>query len=301
MKSLAVCAAAIALASMAPKLEAGHRESSSTTTSGSERAGRGCSDFDVQFDRRGSLTAQSQARIAVSEVSGLEVSPSRNGGVWVEGTDGPDFLVTLCKAVPDDGDGEARLRQIAISRSGNRLGVSGPDGDEWVGHLILQAPRGSSISLDSENGPVSLLDFSGTARVESQNGPVSLRRCHASITVDSRNGPIHVSESSGTLHLEARNGPLSVRLAEDGWRGGALDGRTENGPLSLEVPRGVTSGVRVESAGRSPFRCRGDACRDARRDWNDDSKTIQFGSGEPRVRLSTVNGPVSIDSPGSGD
>jgi hypothetical protein len=87
-----------------------------------------------------------------------------------------------------------------------------------------------------------------------------------------------------------------VQLAEGGWKGGQLDGRTENGPLHVVLPREVGAGVRVESAGRSPFQCRGDACRDARRNWDDDSRRIEFGSAKALVRLSTVNGPVSIDS-----
>lgn len=296
MKSLVVWGSAVfALATISPRAEAGHRHSSSTTIH-DESGVRSCSDAGVQFDGRDSLTAQTETKIAASGVSTLEVSPSRNGGVSVVGSDGTDFLVTLCKAVPDDGRGEESLREISMSRSGNKIGVTGPDGDEWVGHLIIRAPRGASISLTAENGPVGLVDFAGSATIASQNGPVSLRRCRGKISVESQNGPISVSESSGTLNLEDRNGPLSVRLAEGGWRDGALDGRTENGPLTLELASGASSGVRVESAGRSPFHCHGDACRDARRNWDDDHKRIEFGTAEPLVRLSTVNGPVSIDS-----
>jgi DUF4097 and DUF4098 domain-containing protein YvlB len=296
MKSLMVWgSAALALAMMSPSLEAGHRRSSSTTIH-EEGGVRSCSDSTVRFDDRDSLTAETETTIAVSDVSTLELSSSHNGGISVVGSDGKDFLVTLCKAVPDDGRGEAKLREIALSRSGNKLGVNGPDGEEWAAHLIVRAPRGAAISLTAENGPVGLVGFEGSATIESQNGPVSLRGCRGKISVDSQNGPISVSESSGNLNLEARNGPLSVRLGEGGWRDGALDGRTENGPLSLELASGANSGVRVESAGRSPFRCRADACKDARRNWDDDHKRIDFGSGEPLVRLSTVNGPVSIDS-----
>ncbi len=296
MKSWIVWGSAVfALATLSPRLEAGPRHSSSMTIH-EESGVRSCADAGLEFDGRDSLTAQTETKIAVSEGSTLEVSPSRNGGLSVVGSDETDFLVTLCKAVPDDGPGEEKLREIALSRSGNKIGVTGPEGDEWVGHLIIRTPRGASISLTAENGPVGLVDFAGSATIASQNGPVSLRGCRGKISVDSQNGPISVSETSGTLKLEDRNGPLSVRLAEGGWRDGALDGRTENGPLSLELAPGANSGVRVESAGRSPFRCRADACKDARRNWDDDHKRIDFGEGEPLVRLSTVNGPVSIDS-----
>jgi hypothetical protein len=41
--------------------------------------------------------------------------------------------------------------------------------------------------------------------------------------------------------------------------------------------------------------CRSEACREARRTWDDEeSRKIELGSGATVVRLSTVNGPVSV-------
>ena len=289
-------AALLAALSIASRAQAGYHSHSHSTSTRDNDIVRSCADMGVRFDDGDTEYAESQLTIPRGEISRLDVAPSANGGVWLEGTDGSDFRITLCKAVPGGDGARARLDSITLSRHGDRLRAEGPSGEDWVAELIVRAPRDSSVALESENGPVSLSGFTGSASVASTNGPVSLRRCRGKISVDSQNGPIHVSESSGNMTLEARNGPLTVHLAGDGWSGGKLDGRTENGPVSLELSEKVGTGIRVESAGRSPFRCRGEACQAARRNWDDDHKSIEFGAAEAAVRLSTINGPVSIES-----
>jgi hypothetical protein len=64
--------------------------------------------------------------------------------------------------------------------------------------------------------------------------------------------------------------------------------------VHLDIARSYASGVLVATAGRSPVHCGADACEHARRNWNDDGKTIAFGPENAIVRLSTENGPVSI-------
>ena len=61
------------------------------------------------------------------------------------------------------------------------------------------------------------------------------------------------------------------------------------------MPSSFRSAVVVESEGRGPVSCRAEACRQARRTWDDeDNRRIEFGSGPAVVHLSTVNGPVSV-------
>jgi len=62
------------------------------------------------------------------------------------------------------------------------------------------------------------------------------------------------------------------------------------------LPEGYRSGVRVEARGYSPFSCSAAACAAARKDWDHQNRSVQFGSAPLVVRLSTVNGPVSIGS-----
>ena len=208
------------------------------------------------------------------------------------GSDGRDFEVTVCKAVPDD---EPKLLdRIRLERKRGRLSVEGPEDADWVAHLIIRAPKNSAIELDTHNGPVSVADFIGRATITSQNGPVTLRRSSGQLDVRTTNGPIHFEGGSGKVRLEAENGPLSVHLQNTSWQGGELEGRTQNGPVHLDIAENYSSGVRVETSGHSPVHCSVEACRRARRNWDDDGKTIAFGPEQAVVRLSTHNGPVSI-------
>ena len=107
---------------------------------------------------------------------------------------------------------------------------------------------------------------------------------------------VKITFGSGNLYLRAQNGPISVELTGTQWQGGSLDAHGTNGPLSLRLREGYRSGVRVESRGYSPFSCSAAACAAARKDWDDRNRSVEFGSAPLVVRLSTVNGPVSIGS-----
>ena len=89
-----------------------------------------------------------------------------------------------------------------------------------------------------------------------------------------------------------------MKLDGVSWNG-RLDASTQNGPVSLKLPRGFRSGVLVEQSGHGPISCRAEDCKQISmyaEDENDDGRVrrLQFGSGPQVVRLSTVNGPVSV-------
>jgi hypothetical protein len=70
--------------------------------------------------------------------------------------------------------------------------------------------------------------------------------------------------------------------------------------VSVKVSRGFNSGVLVESSGRGPVSCRAEACagqmRSNDRDWDDDDtpRKFELGRGPQVVKITTVNGPVTI-------
>jgi len=253
-----------------------------------------CSQWHVEFGDRDATVTEEHLTIPISEASPLVASSPENGGITVIGGEGRDFEVDVCKAAEED---DARtLEAIHAVRQKGHLSVDGPSDADWTAQIIIHAPKNASVDLETHNGPVSLADFDGTARVESENGPVSLRRSSGNIEVRTTNGPIHFEGGSGKIRLEAENGPLSVHLQNSTWTGGALEARTQNGPVHLDLAGNYVSGVVVATSGRSPVHCGAEACRNARRNWDDEGKTIEWGSGNPLVRLSTENGPVSIGS-----
>jgi hypothetical protein len=272
-------------------------------------------DFGLNVNVRGDepITSCSQLRVssndgevAVGEdhltfaqpASTVRVEAAQNGGIYVYGWDRPEFGVLNCKAAAAEDSAAARraVDEIKVSFDSGALAVSGPGGNDWTAYLIIHAPRASSLSLTGVNGPISLADLSGKVDVKNTNGPLAIKDSAGQIEAHVQNGPIDYSGNAGDIHLQTQNGPLSIRLAGSSWNGKGLEAESTNGPLALNLPDHYNSGVLVKTRGYSPFHCSG--CAGARKDFDDNNKTVQFGTGEPVIRMSTVNGPVSIRSNG---
>jgi hypothetical protein len=225
----------------------------------------------------------------------LRVQSGNNGGILVRGWDGPGYSVRACLGAAADSAAEARskLQQISVSRSGGSISVSGPDDRYWMAYLLIRAPRGAAMDLESNNAPIGLSNFTGSVEARNQNGPLSLREVDGKVRADVHNGPISVEGGRGDYRLEVQNGPLSVALWGNQWAGN-LEGHTQNGPLQLNIPADYRSGVLVDSGGHAPVECRAAQCKAAQRTWERPNR-IEFGTGSPVVRLSAENGPVNIE------
>jgi len=253
-----------------------------------------CDQIHVRSDDR--EVARSEDRLTLPETSStVRVRAAQNGGIYVYGTDRKDFAVLNCKLAIDDeqATAERRLLNIKTSFDGGQLSVNGPEDGDWTSYLIVQAPRASSLSLSGLNGPISFSGMSGKVEVQNTNGPLSIKDSSGEISADITNGPINYAGGSGDVKLRSENGPIAVKLAGTSWNGKGLDAESTNGPLALKMPNNYMSGVLVQTRGYSPFHC--SSCETARKDFDENSKSVQFGTGPTVVRLSTVNGPVSIN------
>ena len=275
-------------------------------------AGHGNHGLNISLDSDGPVTscdqlrvrswddreiARSEDRLTLPATSAtVQVEAARNGGIYLYGSDRQDFSVLNCKVAMSDeaATAERKLQEIKASFDGGRLTVQGPDDGDWTSYLIIQAPRAASLSLTGMNGPIAVTDISGKVEVHNTNGPFSIRDSSGEISAQIQNGPISYSGNAGDVHLHAENGPISVHLKGLSWNGKGLEAESTNGPLSVKVPNNYGSGVLVQTRGYSPFHCSG--CDGARKDFDDHNKSVQFGNGEPIIRMSTVNGPVSINS-----
>ena len=272
---------------------------------------RSCSDVRVRFGRRDAARSE-QALSSAGPRGPLVVKLEQNWGAWFYGGDRRDWSVLACKAA----ENPETLAQVTASFDRGELATRGPSSasDRWLVFYIIQAPRNAEVDAETSNGPLSFDGVVGKLKARGHNGPIAFHGCSGTIdaavengplsldgvsgdvTARADNGPISISGGSGNIQAKASNGPISVRLAGDTWRDGRLDAQSVNGPLSLRIPEGYRSRAVVESAGRSPFQCRAAACTGARKTWDDDERRVEFGEGSPVVQLSTVNGPVSIDS-----
>jgi len=293
-----------------------------------------CSDLHVRFDDRDAVMETEERTVPKAEAPTLRVHPHKNGGVQVQGWDKDTYSVTSCKFASNEGGGAQRiLAQMTLSVKNGEVSTSGPGDDgEWTIYLLVRAPKAAVIDLETANGPLSLYsvdgkltahatngpitlrDFSGDAdvraangpititgssgnvRIHTENGPITLRDFSGDADVRAANGPITITGSSGNVRIHTENGPISINLKGTTWSGTGLTADAQNGPLTLSVPSDYKSSFSVESRNYSPMSCHASICDNARKTWDDNNRRIEFGGSPAMIKLSTVNGPVSIQS-----
>jgi hypothetical protein len=302
MKRIALVLAIPALALAAPAL-AGNSTSTHTRS-----VVRTCSDLVITFEDEPAAVSE---EVLIVKDTELTARAGDNGGVYVFAEDRGDFSIKVCRAAQRPQD----LAGIEVRFEGSTLQTRGPRHGDWLVNLIVLAPRAAKLDFAATNGPISVRGLAGSLQAESVNGPISIKDCAGEIKARADNGPIAVVDSPGTIDVESVNGPLSVTGSAGRVRArtqngpvsveargsdwdGDLDASTSNGPVSLELPDGFAGTATVTSKGRSPVKCKHQACRDGMaRYWDDDGDPrIQIGSGQPVIRLSTSNGPVTVAS-----
>jgi len=249
-----------------------------------------CSERNMHFDDE--RTYVKKEVIEASSLRSLKAAVS-DAPISFEGGNAAGYTITVCKAATSPAD----LDAIRVTLVGNELRAEGPAqrrARRWAVMYHVRTPRGADIDVDAENGPVAFRDIDGKVVARAENGPLSLENVDGSIDAETTNGPVSIHGGSGTMKVKASNGPLSVKLDGAAWNG-TLDASTKNGPLTVKVPRNFGSGVVIEARGHGPISCKAAECD---RGWrsNDDGepRRIELGTGPANVRLSTVNGPVTV-------
>ena len=250
-----------------------------------------CSADNIQFGSERTYTKKEV--IEAASLRSIKASVT-NAPISFEGGNASGYTITVCKAATSP----AGLDAIRVSLDGNELRSSGPDETRtrrWTVMYHVRTPRGADVDVVAENGPIAIKDVDGTVVARAENGPLSLKNVDGTVDAETKNGPISISGGSGTMKAKASNGPLSVRLDGAAWNG-SLDASTKNGPLSVRVPRNFNSGVVIEARGHGPISCRAEECERGAWRSNDDGepRVIELGRGPANVRLSTVNGPVTV-------
>lgn len=273
-----------------------HRSSASTD---SEGLASDCSALRIRLNDEETTVQSEEQTVSKAQAPVLHVRETANGGVQLQGWDKDVYSVTACKAVAASG-GEAQqlLSQIRLSVQNGEVSISGPSNkDDWTVFLLIRTPKAATVDLNAHNGPMSFYGVDGKITARATNGPISLKDCTGDADISAQNGPISYSGAGGgKLRIHTENGPITVSLNAGNWSGSELVADAVNGPVTLRVPSNLQASFVVESAGHSPMSCQASICSDARKTWDDEHKRIEFGSGPATIRLSTVNGPVSVRS-----
>lgn len=256
-----------------------------------------CSDLKVRSSGQVAQAAEGFT-LQKSEAPTLEVDAPEHGIIRARGWDRNEYSVEACKiAVADDqAAADQLLKGVSVTRSAGRFSSSGPasEAGRWEVYFIVHAPKDASLDLETQNGPIDVGGVSGTLKARATNGPIAIRDSSGAVEARTNNGPISFSGGGGDVRLNAQNGPISLKLAGEVWNGARLEAATVNGPLSLALPEKFRSAVRLETSGHGPISCRPSGCAAATTDSGLNRRTLQFNGSGDTVRISTVNGPISV-------
>jgi hypothetical protein len=262
----------------------------------------GCDQLRIRFgDERDPLPmARSEKQFVLDRASTplLMLHPPDTAGMVLVGWDRDEYSVTACLAAGarNDASAAATLGQVTVGFDDGRLATDGPAGENWLVYLLVRVPEDAALDLLTENAPIDLRDISGRIKARTRNGPISLDRCRGTIDAAAENGPLTVRAGGGEQHLHASNGPLTITLEGERWEGGGIEARAGNGPVSLSFPDGFESGIRLEMPRHSPLRCLSESCAYEGEATADGYRRLDFGLDPPIIRITTGNGPVSIDA-----
>ncbi len=206
-----------------------------------------------------------------------------NGGITVEGWDRNEILV-LAKVEAwsrRSDDPEDIVRDIEVITDGRVIHSEGPNWRSgggrsrsgWSVSYEVRVPSESDLSLEAVNGGIEIVDVTGSLEFQTTNGGVSL------IAV------------GGDVRGYTTNGGVQIELEGDQWEGRALDVRTTNGGVTLDIPSdyradletGTTNGgMRIDF----PIVVQGRI--------NPRRIHTELNGGGPLVRVVTTNGGVTI-------
>ena len=208
----------------------------------------------------------------------ITVDPGENGGVRFTGWDRDSIAVTAKVQTQAETDADARdlAQQVRIETSGGTIRAEGPGfrhRASWSVSFDVMLPRRSDLEAETENGPISVADVKGRMELRAHNGPLRLEAV------------------GGDVHARTVNGPLVVTLEGERWDGTGLDSETENGPVVLTLPPGYSAHLETGTV-NGPMNL--DIPITVQGRFNFRRIETDIGSGGPRVRAVTTNGPVTV-------
>jgi hypothetical protein len=106
---------------------------------------------------------------------------------------------------------------------------------DWSGSVRFKilAPEKVNANCDAQNGPVTVTNLSGTAKLKSQNGKIVAETSGNSLEARTQNGVIEAKYKGPHVQLHTHNGTISADLSH----ARAVDGEvtTQNGAVALTV------------------------------------------------------------------
>jgi hypothetical protein len=209
----------------------------------------------------------------------FRVDARPNGGVSVRGVDrGEPRLRARVVALADtEADARALAGEVRIETAGSIHAV-GPqrsrDRSWWISYR-LEVPHRSDLTLEADNGGLSVENVVGSVELETVNGG------------------LHVEGVGGRVRGHTVNGGLHLGLAGTEWEGEGLDLRTTNGGLHLTIPADYNARL---LAGTVNGRVHSDLPITGRRGHRQGGRIeADLGRGGALLKIETTNGGLHVN------
>ena len=248
----------------------------SVLAQGSKGGSLSCRDNNWYNDR---LVGNCEIREQTLAPSGgaIAIDGRQNGGVSVKGWDQNQILVRarVQTGAPTSDEAVALSRQIRIETSGAKIFASGPESRKnyhWDVSYEVFVPRRADLSLETQNGGISIADVNGKIDFNALNGGVVLKRV------------------GGDVRGSTTNGGLIIELAGDRWDGQSLDVSTTNGGVIMSIPENYSANLQTGTVNGSvnvdfPVTVQGRISKQV---------ALNLGSGGALVKAMTTNGGVRL-------
>jgi len=208
----------------------------------------------------------------------LAVDARPNGGIELRSTDARQvrLLAKVEATAETDADARALVEQVRVE-TGETIRARGPASvgrkrSYWVSYR-LEVPTDVRVTLEADNGGISVRDFSGVAELHTVNGG------------------LHIARAAGDVHGETVNGGLHVDLEGTQWTGQGLRLRTTNGGLHLTVPRDYNARLEVGTVNGGVH---SDIPATSKKRWSGGRIDTELGRGGAPVQIETTNGGLHV-------
>lgn len=111
--------------------------------------------------------------------------------------------------------------------------------------FILSIPIIADISVEIENGSISLENLQGIQKIKGENGPIKMDHINGNIECETENSPISILSCNSSVKINTENGPIAFKECD-----GKFDLNTENSPVKLSKCKGTL----VSRTENGPFR-----------------------------------------------
>src|SRR3954447_11634357 len=161
-----------------------------------------CSDGNYDHDRASHCEVREDT---IGGANPLDIDAGRNGGIRVHGWDRGDVLVRskIQASAATDADARRLVAAVRIVTAGGGIHPEGPEtsgrDENWNVSFDISVPRNAMLTLNTNNGGISIDDFRGSAKFHAKNGGLSL------------------SNVGGDLRGETTNGGVNVEVGGDHW------------------------------------------------------------------------------------